>query len=439
LHHLATAKKGGDSAIFMKNPKNQLNIAVIGAGISGITAADLLQANHRVDLYEKNDYFGGHTNTVVIPSGPDAGTPVDTGFIVLNEKTYPNFIRFLRQHDVETEKTDMTFSYYEPENGFCYATQNLSALFAQTSNFFKPWYWRFLFEIKRFLLTTKADFYSGNLEGLTLGQYLHRHQYSHHLIHRFIIPWSAAIWSAADVRMMGFPMKTFAQFYENHGLLSVKKEVAWYFVKGGSQTYVRAFLKSFQGNTFNKSPVTGIKRDERVTVTLADGTRKPYDKVVIATHADEALSLLEDPSEDETRLLGAWKYSQNQVVLHTDTAWMPKNPRSWAAWNYIRMPESDATSPITLTYHMNRLQNLKTRHEYLVTLNPPGSIGEQHVIEKIHYAHPIYSFDAFASQNGLSALNGKNHTYYCGSYFGYGFHEDGVKSAVAVGNHLGVQ
>jgi predicted NAD/FAD-binding protein len=423
----------------MKDHDKPRKIAVIGAGISGITAAYLLQKKHRVTLFEKNEYFGGHTNTVTIQSGPDAGTPVDTGFIVLNYRTYPNFIQFLEQLSVETERTDMSFSYYDPGTGLSYATRNLNTLFAQRANFFKPWYWQFLFEIKRFLLRTREDYYGDRLEGLTLGEYLHKLNYSDHLIYKFIVPWSAAIWSAADFKMLEFPMKTFAQFYENHGLLSVDEAVPWYFVKGGSQTYVNAFLKTFQGKTYKEKPVKGVKRNPEVTVTFQGGIQETFDKVVIATHADEALRLLEDPSEDEKRLLGGWRYSQNKVFLHTDTSWMPTNRRSWASWNYIKIYENKKDSPITLTYHMNRLQNLNTQKDYLVTLNPSRTIKEAFVIKKIHYTHPLYSFSAFESQKELANLNGANNTFFCGSYFGYGFHEDGVKSALEVGKHFGTK
>lgn len=423
----------------MKLPDRRLNVAVIGAGISGIAAAYLLQQRHRVTLYEKNDYFGGHTHTVDVPSGPDAGTPVDTGFIVLNERTYPRFIRFLQRLSVEREKTDMSLSYYEPDSGFVYATQDLVTLFAQKSNLFKPGYWRFLLEIRSFILRTRADYHAGRLEGITLEEYLRRCGYSRHMIHRFIVPWSAAIWSAADADMMAFPMQTFAQFYENHGLLTLRREVPWYFVKGGSRTYVRAFLKNFEGTAAVDAPVKSIRRGPGVTITLANGSSESYDKVVVATHADEALKLLEDPSPDERRLLGAWNYSRNRVVLHTDTRWMPKNRNAWASWNYIRTPGTDGTAPITVTYYMNRLQNLITRESYLVTLNPSGPIPDGRIIREIHYTHPIYTFAAFASQKELADLNGSRNTYYCGAYFGYGFHEDGVKSAVAVGKHFGVE
>jgi predicted NAD/FAD-binding protein len=423
----------------MESREQTLKIAVIGAGISGITAAYLLQRKHRVTLFEKNEYFGGHTNTINIPAGPDAGTPVDTGFIVLNYRTYPNFIQFLKQLSVATERTEMSFSYYDPGTGLYYATRNLNTFFAQRVNLLKPWYWRFLFEIKRFLLRTREDYYEDRLEGLTLVEYLHKLNYSDHLIHKFVVPWSAAIWSAADLKMLEFPMKTFAQFYENHGLLSVDERVPWYFVKGGSQTYVRAFLKSFKGKTFKEKHVKGVTRNPEPTVTFQNGSQETFDKIVIAVHADEAFRLLEDPSEDEKRLLSSWKYSQNRVFLHTDMNWMPANRRSWASWNYIKMPENKKDSPITLTYYMNRLQNLKTKKEYLVTLNPSRTIKNEAIIKQIDYTHPLYCFSAFESQKELANLNGANNTFFCGSYFGYGFHEDGVKSAIEVGKHFNIE
>jgi predicted NAD/FAD-binding protein len=345
----------------------------------------------------------------------------------------------LEQLSVAIERTDMSFSYYDPQTGLSYATRNLNTLFAQRVNLIKPWYWRFLFEIKRFLMQTKEDYYEDRLEGLTLGEYLNKLNYSDHLIHMFAVPWAAAIWSATDFKMLEFPMKAFARFYENHGLLSVDETVPWFFVKGGSQTYVRAFLKSFQGRALEDMPVTKVKRDQDVTVSFQNGSQETFHKVVIATHADEAFRLLQDPTEEEKRLLGGWKYSQNRVFLHTDTNWMPANRRSWASWNYIRMPESHEESPVTLTYHMNRLQNLKASKDYLVTLNPTRGIKDEFIIKKIHYTHPLYSFSAFESQKELSKLNGANHTFFCGSYFGYGFHEDGVKSALEVGKHFGVE
>ncbi len=423
----------------MKPMNKRLNIAVVGAGVSGITAAYLLQKKHNVTLFEKNDYFGGHTNTIRIPSGPDAGAAVDTGFIVLNYRTYPNFIRFLDRHGVRTEKTDMSLSYCEPDTGFCYATQNLNALFARRKNLLAPRHWRFLFEIRRFMARTKADYYNGRLEGLTLGAYLRKLNYSDDLIHRFVIPWSAAIWSAADVNMTEFPMRTFAQFYENHGLLSVEKEVPWYFIKGGSQTYVQAFLKSFEGTARSGAAVKRIRRDgAAVTLTCEGAQPETFDKVVIAAHADEALAMLDDPTPDEKRLLGAWTYSKNRVYLHTDLSWMPENRRSWASWNYLRLPGRREDAPCTVTYYMNRLQNLKTQRAYLVTLNPARPIPEEHVIKEILYTHPLYTFASFQTQPELGRLNGKNRTYFCGAYFGYGFHEDGAASAATIGGRFGV-
>jgi len=423
-----------------KSVDSPLNIAVIGAGISGITTAYLLQKKHHVTLYEKNDYIGGHTHTIIISDGPDQGTPVDTGFIVLNYKTYPNFIKFLHQLNVTTCPTDMSFSYHSKETGLCYASRNFNALFAQRKNLAKPTYWRFVYNIFRFLRSIRSSYLENRLEDITLGQFFRQKGFRQDVIQQFIIPMAAAIWSGSDIQMKEFPVRTFAQFYENHGLLDVRNHPPWYYVKGGSHTYVKAFLKMFKGDVLMQSKIRGIKRENgNVAIEFGDNGRKIFDAVVIATHADQAIKLLEDPSPDEKRLLGQWRYSNNQTMLHTDASIMPPNRRAWASWNYAREIGSGDDSPITVTYHMNRLQRLNTVKPYFVTLNPKKPIPEEHVIRKIEYTHPQYSFNAFATQKELGKLNGKRNTCFCGSYFGYGFHEDGVNSALAVAREFGIE
>jgi len=417
-----------------------MKIAVIGAGISGITAAYLIQKKHHVTLYEKNDYFGGHTNTVVIPDGPDQGTPVDTGFIVLNSRTYPNFIQLLSRLNVKTLPTDMSFGYYCKQNGLAYASQNLNALFAQRKNIVNIRHWRFVYDMARFIRETRSDYLAGRISDITLGQYAEEKNFGDDVMQQFVIPMAAAIWSGSDFQMMKFPMKTFAQFYENHGLLSVSNHPPWYFVKGGSHTYVTVFLKTFAGKAINNLPVKSVRRSEEgVTIRHADDTQKNYDQVIIATHADEAYQLLEDPSPDERRLLQPWTYSLNQTYLHTDSSLMPPNKRAWASWNYSREIDDTEKLPVTVTYHMNRLQKLNTSRDYFVTLNPRNPIPGKHIIRQIAYTHPQYSFDAFATQKSLGQLNGQRSTYFCGSYFGYGFHEDGVTSGIEVAKHFGLE
>lgn len=420
-----------------------LNIAVVGSGISGICAAYLLQKKHRVTLFEKNDYIGGHTNTVLIPEGPDKGSPVDTGFIVLNQRTYPNLLRFLGQLNVQKQRTDMSFSYHCETTGLCYASRNLNALFAQRLNVLSPRYLRFTYEMFRFLRLLRDEYLSGELADMTLADYLNNKGFHTEVKDWFIIPMAAAIWSGSDLQMEQFPIQTFARFYENHGLLAVTGHPPWYFIKNGSHTYVKAFLETFSGQVVKSSPIASISREKDrkengVTLHFEDREPAVFDAVVLAAHADQSLALLQSPSGLEEKLLSAWQYSSNQTYLHTDRSVMPPNPRAWASWNYIRHRRDTVESPVTVSYDMNRLQKLRTAKRYFVTLNPGKPIPETHVIKTFNYTHPQYSFDALNTQKDLPALNGHQHTFFCGSYFGYGFHEDGVASALQVGKQFGV-
>jgi predicted NAD/FAD-binding protein len=418
---------------------DNLNIAIIGGGVAGITAAHLLKDAHRVTLFEKNDYVGGHTNTVVIPTGRDAGTPVDTGFIVLNDRTYPVLNRFFELLDVAIEKSDMSFSYYCERTGFQYASRTLDSLFAQRANLRDLSYWALLADIVRFNRLVLSQHKARRLEGLTLGRFLQRFKFSQRFRDQYLFPMVAAIWSAPDAQVDRFPMVTFARFFDNHGLLTLFRQPQWYFVAGGSQTYVRAFLERFAGTVHTDAKAVSVRRAaEGVTVTTSDGQDQRFDRVVIATHADEALEMLADPSDDERRCLAPWRYSINETFLHTDTRWMPSNHRAWASWNFIREAGAAQDAPVTLTYHMNRLQQLDAREQYLVTLNPFKPIDEGKIIARMTYTHPTYSFDSIATQSRLPLLNGKRNTYFCGSYFGYGFHEDAARSGARVASDLGV-
>jgi predicted NAD/FAD-binding protein len=415
-----------------------MRIPVVGGGIAGIAAAHLLQGPHDVTLYEKNDYVGGHTHTITIPDGPDAGLPVDTGFIVLNDRTYPVLNRFLNALGVAIRKSDMSFSYFDEESGFQYASSNLNSLFAQRRNLMALGYWAMLAEIVLFNRMVSKRLANRTLEHLTLGQFLRRFRFSKRFREQYLFPMVAAIWSAPDLEVDRFPMLTFARFFNNHGLLTIRDHPQWYFVAGGSHSYVKAFLKQFQGTVLTRTPTASIQRSgDGARITLEDGSSETFDKVVIAAHADEALQLLADPSDDERRLLGAWRYSVNQTVLHSDPDWMPSNPNAWASWNVFRARQSRGDAPVTLTYYMNRLQELETPRPYLVTLNPYRPIAEKLIIDQMIYTHPIYTFDSLRTQAELPALNGVRHTYFCGSYFGYGFHEDAARSGLQVAAALG--
>ena len=367
------------------------------------------------------------------------GLPVDTGFIVCNDRTYPFFQTFLSQLGISLQPTDMSFSYTCRKTGLSYASSNLNAWFAQRRNLLKPNLWRLLVEIIRFNRRTQKRLAAGVLAERTLGEYVQREGFSVRLIEQYLIPMGAAIWSTGDDQMMDFPAESFARFLENHGLLTVTDQPQWYVVEGGSHTYVKAFLDTFKGKKIRGCSVSEIARtDAGVVVRSAAGTEELFDCVVIATHADEAYALLSDPSKDETRLLSPWEYAENYTVLHTDMSFLPSNRRAWASWNYVREAHGSSNKPVAVTYYMNRLQNLTAERTYCVTLNPGKTIPAHHVIREMHYKHPQYTFDALATQEDLANLNGANNTYFCGSYFGYGFHEDAVRSAVNVGSAFGV-
>lgn len=413
--------------------KAPLKIAVVGCGVSGLTAAWLLSRRHEVHLFEKNDYTGGHTRTLTVPDGPDAGTPVDTGFIVMNHRNYPNFTQVLGQLGVALEDSSMTFSFYDQETGYGYAGNNLRSLFPAPSYYVKPRHLSFIKDLWRFARIGYRDLQSGFLEGKTLGQYFEVRRFGKAFLNNYLYPMGAAIWSSPIEAMQAFPAQPYLHFLENHGLLRLTNRPQWKYVKGGSRTYIEAMLVQFENKPRLSAAPAGIRRREGgVDLITAKGETLTFDHVVIGTHPDEALKLLTDPSEKEAQLLGPWRYQSNEVVLHTSHTHLPPSRKLWASWNFLREPGQGDERPVSVSYHMNRLQNLQTEREYIVTLNPGQPIPEEHVINRTTLMHPLYSFDSMATQSGLKAHNGTRNTWFCGAYFGYGFHEDGVRSAVEV-------
>ena len=413
-------------------------IAVVGGGVAGLVSAWLLSRQHAVTLFEKNAHVGGHTNTIVVPEGPDAGLAVDTGFIVCNDRTYPNFHRFLDQLGVGVRRADMSFGYHDEGSGLQYAGTDFNGLFAQRANLLRPSYWKLLAEILRFNREGARALEDGSAEGHSLGQWLEALGFMGLALQHYIVPMGAAIWSAPHDKILQFPAETYLRFFSNHGLLTVTDMPQWQTVQGGSFSYVKAFLQRFKGELRQASPVKQVSRhDNGVALTLEDGRREDFDAVVLAGHADETLRLLADPSGDEQRLLGPWRYQANRTVLHTDTALLPPNMRAWASWNYLRKQGASGTEDVTVTYHMNRLMGLKASQDYCVTLNLDERIDPKKVIKVIDYAHPEFSAAAVATQAELPTLNGQRHTYFAGSYFRYGFHEDAVYSATLVGQAFG--
>lgn len=422
----------------MKTTDERKRIAVVGAGVAGITASYLLQQGHDVTLFEKNLKIGGHTRTWVLKDGPDAGTPIDTGFIVFNNRTYPNFIRFLGRLGVAYQPSEMSFSCYNEASGMAYAGTGLSGLFARRRDVLSPSHWRFIAGILRFSRRTRELHHAGQLEGLSLGEFCERERIPKKVIEDYVLPMASAIWSTPFSGIRDFPMASIARFYDNHGLLSLKDRPTWYTVAGGSHTYVKRFLETFTGMVRTGCGIKRVTRLENgVQLELEDGSTEAFDEVVIATHADQAFTMLQDPSEDEQALLSAWSYSNNEVLLHTDEQQMPPPRRAWAAWNYLRLAPSCDESPACLTYYMNCLQRFKGHADYLVTLNPLRCIQPTAIIAEFMDTHPVYTSEAVATQSHLPDLNGKRNTYFCGSYFNNGFHEDAVTSAVNVAQHFG--
>ena len=410
-------------------------VAVVGGGVAGIVAAwELAKSGWEVTLFEKQGRVGGHTNTIVVPDGPDAGTAVDTGFIVCNDKTYPNFHRFLAELGVAWRWSDMSFGYHDEETGLQYAGTDLSGLFAQRANALSPEFLSLVAGIVRFNGPALADLAAGRLAGLTLGRYLDERRFSVPFVRHYILPIGAAVWSTGLDGMLDFPAETFVRFFKNHGLLSLTGRARWQTVVGGSHSYLKAFLAKFPGTVRAGAGVEALRRlpSGGVEVRTAVGEPERFDRAVVAAHADEALALLADPSADETRLLGAWTYSRNRTLLHNDADLLPPNRRAWASWNYRREAGEDGTGPASLTYDMVRLQGLRTKERWLVTLNPRREPRPSSVLRELDYRHPRFDFRALASQARLPSLNGVRSTWFCGSYHGYGFHEDAVKSALAV-------
>ncbi|HNR37626.1 MAG TPA: FAD-dependent oxidoreductase [Acidobacteriota bacterium] len=417
-----------------------LDIAVVGCGVAGLAAAHVLQRRHRVTVFEKNDHLGGHTHTVVIPDGPDAGTPVDTGFIVFNTRTYPNFIRLLDDLGVAARASEMSFSFTCRATGLVYAGTDLNGLFAQRRNLLRPAFLGMLRDIGRFGRRAGDDLAAGRLAGRTLGDYLADLGLGRAFRDDYLLPMGAAIWSTPTRDMLAFPAESFIRFFGNHGLLTLRDRPQWQTVAGGSHSYVKAFAAAFRGELRPGTAVAGVRRDaDGVTVHLADGASRRFHHAVIATHADEALALLEDPTPDETRLLGAWRYNRNHTVLHTDAAALPPLRRAWAAWNYARAAGADGESRLSVTYHMNRLQGLAAAREYCVSLNRPQPPAPGCTVAEMLYTHPMYTTEALASQAELPALSGPHHTHFCGSYHRWGFHEDAVASGLAVCRRFGLE
>lgn len=415
------------------------NIAVIGSGISGVTAAYLLSQKYHVTLFEKNPSLGGHTNTFVIDRGVDAGVGIDMGFIVCNNRNYPNFLKLLSQWQVAIQDSTMSFSYEDLNQNLYYGSKFPGGVFASFKALRTPAFYKMLFEIMRFNRTAPAFLEKDSLQNMTLGEFLTAQKYSDYFINHYLYPTAAAIWSCVDSEVPNYPASHFLEFFKNHGLFSFFDKPQWHTVSGGSHSYLKAFTKNFSGKILLNSSVREVVRQHDQIQIKLDKQTHFFDQVVVATHADEALALMADPTPHEKKQLGAWRYSNNKVVLHKDPQVMPKDQKIWSSWNYQRpQNHSDESTQLTMTYWMNKLQNLKTTQNYFVTLNPVQDIDPQLILAVKNFTHPIYDLHSVASQQEIQNHNGAARTYFAGAYLGNGFHEDGVKSAVRVAQKLGV-
>jgi predicted NAD/FAD-binding protein len=411
-----------------------MKIAVVGSGISGLLAARLLSADHDVHVFEANNYAGGHTNTVSFEAF-GRQYAADTGFMVFNDRTYPNFVRMLQRLGVTARNSDMSFSVRCDKTGLEYQGSSLNGLFAQRGNLLRPSFYRMLLDVLRFNRQSR-ELLQGEDTELELGRYLERNRYGREFIDHYLIPMGAAIWSAPPAQFQRFPARFIVNFFNNHGLLSVRGHPQWKTVEGGAVQYVKALTCTFAHRIRLNSPVVSVQRfPDRVAVAWKHGGHEDFDAVVLAAHADQSLAMLADANHAECAILRALAYQRNETVLHVDPTLLPRCRRAWASWNY-RIPK-EAGQPVVLTYNLNRLQGHSSPDPICVTLNATQSLDPQKILRQIEYHHPVYSREALAAQGRFDEINGKNRTYFCGAYWGHGFHEDGVNSALAVGKCFG--
>lgn len=406
-----------------------MKIAVVGSGISGLYSARLLSQEHEVHLFEAENKLGGHTNTEQVQLGQQT-FGVNTGFIVYNDRTYPGFIKLMDELGVEAHNTRMSFSVRDDDSDLEYCGSGLNGLFAQRRNLLRPDFLRMVNDILRFNKQAKADFVRGDLASdETLDTYLERHGYSSWFRNKYLIPMGAAIWSSSEKDTGKFPVEFFVRFFLNHGLLDIKNRPQWQTLQHGSEAYIPKIITPYQQRIRLSSPVQQIKRDEQGVILYSKHGSEHFDAVVLACHSDQALALLERPSQPEQAILGALPYANNDVILHTDASHLPKRKLAWSAWNY-RMTDN-ADKPVVLTYNMNLLQNFKDCPEtFCVTLNHREQIDPNKIIKSFQYAHPIFTLEGQQAKTRFEEINGQNHTYFCGAYWFNGFHEDGVQSAL---------
>ena len=410
-----------------------MKIAVIGSGISGLSAAYYLSKSHKVDLFEKQDHFGGHAYTLEVDL-QNKIIPVDIGFIVFNYKTYPNLISFFQENKIKIEKSDMSFSVSVKDTNIEYCGRGINGIFSNRSNLFNIKFIKMFFEIISFY--KKSNTLNDVKLDLSLGEFLNQQRLSKYFINYHLIPMVSAIWSMPPYEANQMPLSFFLKFFQNHGLFKIKDRPQWYTVSNRSKTYVDKILKQISGEYFKNYKINRIKRylNGAQVYYGNDNEFFSYDKVIIATHADEALKLIEKPTEEERTILSNFKYKENIAYIHFDESIMPKNKKNWCSWN-SSVDELNVNNN-SVTYWLNLLQNLKEEKNIFLTLNPYQKINEEKIFKKVKFTHPYYDQSTLINQKNLSKIQNKESILFCGSYFGYGFHEDGIKSSLNMLKYL---
>lgn len=414
-----------------------MKIAVVGSGISGMSAAWLLSKNHDVTVFEREERVGGHSNTYLVTGHGKSAIPVDTGFIVFNEATYPNLTALFKHLGVQTAPSDMSFAVSLDQGKLEYSGTGLSGLFAQPRNLVNLRFWMMLRDLVRFYRETPS--HAGKLGLIGLGEFLEREGYGRAFRDDHLLPMAAAIWSAPAATLLDYPAEAFIRFCDNHGLLKFANRPLWRTVKGGSRVYVERLTANYQNSIHTKCAAASIRRGkDHVVVADIRGAVRVFDHVVMACHANEAMALLSDADATEKALLSTFRYSVNRAVLHEDETLMPKRRAVWSSWNYLgQRQETSANSQLCVTYWMNRLQPLETERQFFVTLNPRNEPDASRILRTETYAHPLFDGKAMQAQQQLWQLQGARNTWFCGAYFGSGFHEDGLQSGLAVAEDLG--
>lgn len=406
-----------------------MRIAIIGSGISGLSAGYLLHKEHNIEVFEAESWIGGHTHTIDIN-----GLSIDTGFIVFNDRTYPNFQGLMDKLQISYRPTEMSFAVRNDNWDLEYNGNNFNTLFADRRNFLRLKFYSLIKDILRFNKMAKLGNYDS---GISLGTFLKQNKFSLWFSEGYILPMGAAIWSMGIDEMLDFPLDFFVKFFSNHGLLDINNRPQWYTIEGSSRSYIPRLSAGFADKIRVNTPVKQVRRlDSEVELVFADNNCLKFDQVVFACHSDQALKLLDDPTDLEQQILGAIKYSSNNVVVHTDYNLLPKRKLAYASWNYLMTKNSSKQA--TLTYNMNILQGLETKQTYCISLNSKELIDSDKILAEFDYSHPVYSKEAVIAQAGWDKISGKNKTHFCGAYWANGFHEDGVVSALNVAHSLGI-